>query len=50
MLVHELALGLCDRYPLINLEEDLGLPGLRRAKMLYSPVGKLEVYEAVQHE
>lgn len=46
--VHELACMLCDRYPTINLEEDLGLEGLRNAKQLYSPAGKLEVYEAVR--
>ncbi len=46
--VHELANMLADRYPYIDLEEDLGLEGLRRAKQLYSPVRQLEVYEAVR--
>ena len=46
--VHELACMLADRYPYINIEEDLGLEGLRRAKQLYSPVKQLEVYEAVR--
>lgn len=46
--VHELALLLDGKYPYMNLEEDLGLEGLRRAKELYSPVGRLEVYEAVK--
>lgn len=46
--VHELACQLADRYPWINLEEDLGLEGLRRAKQLYSPVRQEEVYEAVR--
>ena len=41
-----LALKLDGEYEYINLEEDLGLEGLRRAKALYSPVGRLEVYEA----
>ena len=44
--VHELALKLDGEYEYINLEEDLGLEGLRRAKALYSPVVRLEVYEA----
>jgi hypothetical protein len=47
-LVHELACRLPEKYQLINLEEDLGLPGLRRAKLLYSPVDRLNVYEAIQ--
>ena len=46
--VHELACALADKYPYINLEEDLGLEGLRRAKQLYSPIKQLEVYEAVR--
>ena len=46
--VHELACALVDKYPYINLEEDLGLEGLRRAKQLYSPIKQLEVYEAVR--
>ncbi len=48
VLVHELACRLPEKYRLINLEEDLGLPGLRRAKLLYSPVDRLNVYEAIQ--
>ena len=46
--VHELANMLADQYPYIDLEEDLGLEGLRRAKQLYSPIRQLEVYEAVR--
>jgi hypothetical protein len=46
VIVHELARMLDGEYPLLNLEEDLGLEGLRRAKELYSPVNRLEVYEA----
>ena len=46
--VHELACALVDKYPYINLEEDLGLEGLRRAKQLFSPIKQLEVYEAVR--
>ena len=46
--VHELALLLDGEYALLNLEEDLGLEGLRRAKKLYSPVELLEVYEAIK--
>ncbi|MBQ9007747.1 MAG: DUF2156 domain-containing protein [Clostridia bacterium] len=48
VLIHELTKQIVPQYSLINLEEDLGLPGLRRAKMLFSPVGKLEVYEAAR--
>lgn len=48
VLVHELARQLSGKYQLINLEEDLGLPGLRRAKILYSPVDRLNVYEAIR--
>ena len=44
--VHELARLLDGQYLYMNLEEDLGLEGLRRSKMLYSPVDRLEVYEA----
>ena len=46
VIVHELACMLEGEYPCLNLEEDLGLEGLRRAKELYSPVDRLEVYEA----
>ena len=46
VIVHELAQMLDGEYKLFNLEEDLGLEGLRNAKALYSPVGRLEVYEA----
>ena len=42
----ELACQLSGRYRLINLEEDLGIAGLRQAKLLYSPVDRLNVYEA----
>lgn len=48
VLVHELACRLAGQYRLINLEEDLGLAGLRRAKLLYSPVDRLNVYEAMR--
>lgn len=46
--VHELACALADKYPYINLEEDLGIEGLRRAKQLFSPIRQQEVYEAVR--
>lgn len=46
VIVHELACMLDGEYPMLNLEEDLGLEGLRRAKELYSPICRLEVYEA----
>ena len=50
VMIHELALILDGEYPLLNLEEDLGLEGLRRAKELQSPGAHLEVYEAVHAE
>lgn len=46
--VHELAMALEAEYSFVNLEEDLGLEGLRRAKELYSPIDHLRVYEAVK--
>ena len=46
--VHEFARALEAEYPRIDLEEDLGLEGLRRAKMLYSPVDRLDVYEGIK--
>ena len=48
VLVHALACSLSGRYRLINMEEDLGLSGLRQAKMLYNPVDRLNVFEAVK--
>ena len=35
-----------DRYTIINGEEDLGIPGLRRAKQLEHPMGQIEMMEA----
>jgi len=46
VLLHEMARMLLGEVPLVNLEDDCGLAGLRRAKMLYSPVDRLNVYEA----
>ena len=43
--VHEFACLLRRKYPLINVEEDMGLDGLRRYKLLLSPVDFLKVYE-----
>ena len=45
--IHEFAGILDSRYLLINVEEDMGLDGLRRAKMLLSPVDLLKVYEVL---
>ena len=45
MCIHEFAVLLRGRYPLINVEEDMGLDGLRRSKILLSPVDLLKVYE-----
>ncbi|MBE7022795.1 MAG: DUF2156 domain-containing protein [Ruminococcaceae bacterium] len=35
-------------YPFVNREEDMGLPGLRQAKLAYRPVRLLTKYNAVQ--
>ena len=43
--IHEFACWLHRKYPLINVEEDMGLDGLRRSKLLLSPVDFLKVYE-----
>ena len=43
--IHEFASVLSGKYSFINVEEDMGLDGLRRAKMLLSPVDFLKVYE-----
>ncbi|MBQ8092516.1 MAG: DUF2156 domain-containing protein [Clostridia bacterium] len=50
VMVHELAIHLAEQYPVINLEEDLGMAGLRQAKELYSPIGQLRVFEALLNE
>ena len=48
VLVYELACQLSGKCRLVNMEEDLGLAGLRQAKQLYSPVKLLYVYEAIK--
>ena len=48
VLLHELICQLNGKYRFINLEEDLGIAGLRRAKQLYSPIDLLNVYEAIK--
>ena len=45
--IHEFAKLLRPEYPLIDVEEDMGLDGLRRAKTLLSPVDLLKVYEVL---
>jgi hypothetical protein len=44
-----LAALLPDKYELINREQDLGDPGLRRAKESYRPVGFVPKYRAAAH-
>ena len=46
--LHELCRILRNDYPRINVEEDLGLGGLRTEKTLLSPVDLLKVYEAMK--
>ena len=43
----ELAKRVCDRFPLINMEDDMGIEGLRTMKKLYHPVFMLDSYTAV---
>ena len=45
--IHEFAMLLRKQYPRIDVEEDLGLDGLRRAKQLLSPVDLMKVYEVL---
>jgi hypothetical protein len=47
---HETALLLRDRYPFINRESDLGVPGLREAKERYHPHHLVGVYYARREE
>ena len=42
----EMAKRVCSSYPYINLEDDLGNPGLRRMKQLYHPLFLLDSYTA----
>ena len=46
----ETALQLRDRYPFINRESDLGVPGLREAKERYHPHHMVKVYYARRSE
>ena len=46
--IHEFSALLSPEYPFINVEEDMGLDGLRRAKHLLSPVDLLKVYEVLR--
>jgi hypothetical protein len=47
---HGTALLLRDRYPFINRESDLGVPGLREAKERYHPHHRVGVYYARKSE
>ena len=47
---HETALLLRDRFPFINRESDLGVPGLREAKERYHPHHMVGVYYARREE
>lgn len=44
--IHEMAKLLHGKYRYIDLEEDMGIEGLRRMKMLYKPVFMLEAFYA----
>ena len=47
LCIHEFAVCLRPRYPWINVEENMGLDGLRRSKLLLSPADILKVYEVL---
>ena len=46
---HEFMQRIPEQYIYINLEEDMGLPGLRRAKSSYHPAYQLQKDRAVSH-
>ena len=48
LCICEMAKRVCTDYPYINLEDDLGHPGLRRMKQLYHPLFLLDSYTAVR--
>jgi hypothetical protein len=49
-MLQEIAKFVVDRAPLLNLEEDLGMPGLRQSKEGYGPCALLYKYQAVIEE
>lgn len=46
---HRLAETLPASYTIVNGEEDLGIDGLRRAKLLERPMGRIEMYQAYEN-
>lgn len=46
-ILQEMAKRVAERAALLNLEEDLGLPGLRENKESYGPCSLLHKYQAI---